>query len=303
VRSASSTSAAEALFALATQVPRSVVVVGTAKNAGKTTVCNALRAVAHRRGLTIGLTSIGRDGEAADALDALAKPRVRLWPGTLIALAAGLVPRTPALAILETGAGSALGPTVFARVVLPTTCELAGPPTARTMRATIERLGELVDGPVLVDGAIDRVAAVAGGDDAVVVATGAASGTTVARVAQVAAETVARLTLPGRDPTHERARVVAVAGALDARDAQALLTDARGATVVVEDPTRVAIRGALLARLCEAVDLRCEHPLRVVACTTSPVGRETTLAPRELLEAVARATGLPTFDVVADLAA
>ncbi len=93
-----------------------------------------------------------------------------------------------------------------------------------------------------------------------------------------------------------------VAGALDVRDAEALLAEAAGATVVVEDPTRVAVRGGLLMKLRAAVDLRCERPLRVIACTTSPVGRESALPPRALLEAVARATGLPTFDVVADLA-
>jgi hypothetical protein len=298
-----STSAPEALYALATAAARSVVVVGTAKNAGKTTTFNALRAVAARRGVAIAVTSIGRDGEPSDALDAAPKPRVRLAPGTIVALPAGLVPRSPALAILGAGAASALGTTVFARVVLPTTCEIAGPPTARAMRETIERLRGLGAGPVFVDGAIDRVAALAGGDDAVVVATGAASGATVARAAAVAADTVARLMLPGRDPLRERARVIVVAGALDARDAEELLADARDATVVVEDPTRIAIRGALFAKLCAAVDLRCERPLRVIACTTSPVGRDAALAPRALVEAVAHATGLPTFDVVADLAA
>jgi len=307
--SSSSTSAPEALYALATAAARSVVVVGTAKNAGKTTTFNALRAVAARHGIAIAVTSIGRDGEPSDALDAKPKPRVRLAPGTIVALPAGLVPRSPALAILGAGASSALGATVFARVMLPTTCEIAGPPTAREMRATIDRLRALGSGPVFVDGAIDRVAALAGGDDAVVVATGAASGATVARVAAVAAETVARLMLPGRDPARERARVVVVRGALDARDAEELLADARGATVVVEDPTRVALRGALFAQLREAVDLRCERPLRVVACTTSPhggdgaLGRATALAPRALVDAVAHATGLPAFDVVADLAA
>jgi hypothetical protein len=302
-RSSSSTSAPEALYALATAAARSVVVVGTAKNAGKTTTFNALRAVAARRGVSVAVTSIGRDGEPSDALDAQPKPRVRLAPGTIVALPAGLVPRSPALAILGWGAESALGTTIFARVVLPTTCEIAGPPTAGAMRATIERLCRLGTGPVFVDGAIDRVAALAGGDDAVIVATGAASGATLARVAAVAADTVARLTLPGRDPLRERARVIVVAGALDARDAEELLADAFDATVVVEDPTRIAVRGALFAKLRAAVDLRCERPLRVVACTTSPVGRDSALAPRALVDAVARATGLPTFDVVADLAA
>jgi hypothetical protein len=301
-RSSTSISAPEALYALATATARSVVVVGTAKNAGKTTTFNALRAVAQRRGVPIGVTSIGRDGEPTDALDAQPKPRVRLSPGTLVALPAGLVPRTPALVILDSGATGALGTTVFARVVMPTSCEIAGPPTARGMRATIDRLRTLGVGPVFVDGAIDRVAPLAGGDDAVIVATGAASGATIARVAAIAAETIARLSVPGRDPGHERDRVVRIDGALDTRDAEALLAEASGATVVIEDPTRIAVRGALFAKLRASVDLRCERPLRVVACTTSPVGRESSLSPRPLLEAVARATALPTFDVVADLA-
>jgi hypothetical protein len=302
-RSSTSTSAPEALYELATAAARSVVVVGTAKNAGKTTTFNALRAVAHRRGTPVAVTSIGRDGEPADALDAEPKPRVRLSAGTLVALPSGLIPRSPALVILGSGAQSALGITVFARAVLPTVCEIAGPPTARSMRATIDTLRALGDGPVLIDGAIDRIAALAGGDDAVIVATGAASGATVARVAAVAADTVARLTIPGRDPSREHARVVHVAGALDARDAEELLAGPRDITVVVADPTRIAVRGALFAKLRAGVDLRCERPLNVIACTTSPVGRDATLSPRDLVEAVARATGLPTFDVVADLAA
>ena len=302
-RSSTSTSASEALYALALAEAASAVVVGTAKNVGKTTTFNALRAVAHRRGVPVAVTSIGRDGEAWDALDGVAKPRVRLQPGTLVALSAGLVPRTPGLAILDSGAESALGTIVFARVVLPTACEIGGPPSASAMRATIARLLALGGGPVLVDGAIDRIAALAGGDDAVILATGAASGSTIARVAAVAADAVARLTIPGRDPQRERPRVVRIAGALDARDAAELMASARDATVVVDDPTRVAIRGALFATLRATVDLRCERPLRVVACTTSPVGRESSLAPRALVDAVARATGLPAFDVVADLAA
>jgi hypothetical protein len=301
-RSSSRISASEALYALALASGRSVIVVGTAKNAGTTTF-NALRAVAQRRGATIAVTSIGRDGEPSDALDGAPKPRVRLAAGTVVALPAGLVPRSPAFAILGDGAGGALGRTVFARVVLPTTCEIAGPPTARGMRTTIDRLRELCSGPVIVDGAIDRIAALAGGDDAVIVATGAASGATIARVAEVAAEAVARLMIPGRDPRRERARVVVVAGALDARDAEELLANARDATIVVEDPTRIAVRGALFEKLRATADLRCERPLRVVACTTSPVGPDSALAPRELVDAVARATGLPAFDVVADLVA
>jgi len=278
-------------------------VVGTAKNSGKTTTFNALRAVAARRGVAVGVTSIGRDGEPADALDGEAKPRVRLPAGTIVALPAGLMPRTPALAILASGETTALGAMVFARVVLPVVCEIGGPPSARAMRATMRRLSALVDGPVFVDGAIDRIAPLAGGDDAIVLATGAASGGSVAAVAAVAADAVARLRLPGRDPACERERLIEIEGALDARDAEDLIAHAAGATVVVEDPTRIAIRGALLTELRDAVDLRCSRPLHVVACTTSPLGRSVTLSAAALVNAVALATGLPAFDVVSELAA
>ncbi len=277
-------SAAERLYDLATAAARSVVVVGHGEERRKDDgVQRASRGGAAARHRRSRVTSIGRDGEPFDALDAEPKPRVRLAPGTLVALAAALLPRTPALAIVETGAGRRARPDGVRARVLPTLCEIAGPPTARAMRATIERLRALGDGPVFVDGAIDRIAALAGGDDAVIVATGAANGATVARVAAIAADAVARLTLPGRDPAHERARVVTIDGALDARDAEALLASARGATVVVADPTRVTVRGALFAALRAAVDLRCERPLRVIACTTSPVGRDATLSPRELV--------------------
>lgn len=282
---------------------RSVVVAGTAKNTGKTVTFNALRAAARRRGIVGAVTSIGRDGEAADALDGGTKPRVLLEAGTIVALPHDLVPRSPGLEILGLGEASALGRIVFARVRVATTCEIGGPPTARGMRATIDRLRSLCAGPVFVDGAIDRIAALAGGDDGIVLATGAASGAGVAAVAAIARDTVLRLSLPGRDPANERARVVKIAGALDARDVEALFAEERDATIVVDDPTRIAVRGKLFERLAGAFDLRCEHPLRIVACTTSSVGRDGSLDPRELVSAVARATDRPTFDVVAGLAA
>jgi hypothetical protein len=294
-------SAADELFDRATEHARSVVVVGTAKNTGKTTSLVALCGVAARRGVRIAITSIGRDGEPSDALDGAPKPRVRLAPGTLVALPSGLIPRSPALEILELGETTAVGRMVIARAVLHTQCEIGGPPSARAMRATIARLRELHAGPVFVDGALDRMAALGGGDDAVILATGAASGTTIAAVAAAAADAVLRLQTPGRDPARERATVVRVEGALGSREAEQLLADARGGTVVVDDPTRITIRGAQLRAFVAAVDLRCDRPLRVVACTTSPADRSVRFDARALVAAVAAATGLPTFDLVSGI--
>ncbi len=282
---------------------RTIVVVGTAKNVGKTVAFNALRALARRRGIAGAITSIGRDGEPADALDGTPKPRVWVEPGTFVALPRGVLARSPALEIVDLGEASALGPMVFARVRFGAAYEIGGPPTARGIRATIDRLHELTPEPTFVDGAIDRIAPLAGSDgDAVVLATGAASASGVAAVAELARSTVMRLTLPGRDERRERPRLVTLSGALDARDAQELLDGEAGSTVVVADPTRIAVRGKLFERLAATVDLRCERPLRVLACTTSSVGAGAALDPRALVRAVAAATRLPTFDVVAGLA-
>jgi hypothetical protein len=282
---------------------RTIVVVGTAKNVGKTVTFNALRAQALRRGIVGAITSIGRDGEASDALDGSHKPGVRVQPGTIIALPRELVPRSPALHILDRGESSALGPMIFARARFAADCEIGGPPTARGVRATIDRLRELTSEPTFVDGAIDRIAPLAGGDDAIVLATGAASAGSVAAIAELARSTIARLRLPGRDPGRERAPAIVVTGALDARDAQELLATRPAATVVVADPTRIAVRGRLFDALAAAFDLRCERPLRVVACTTSSAGAGRALDPRALVHAVAAATQLPTFDVVAGISA
>jgi hypothetical protein len=291
-----------ALLDVALAHARTVIVVGTAKNAGKTVTFNALRAAAARRGLTYGLTSIGRDGEPFDALDGIEKPRVRIPAGSVIALPRELVPRSPALEILGSGERSALGAIVFARARAATTCEIGGPPSARAIRATIDRLGALCPGPIFVDGAIDRIAPLAGGDDAVVVATGAASGATVERVAEVVRDVVTRLQVPRYDARRDGTEVRRIAGALDTAVAEDLLA-APGATVVVADPTRIAVRGRLFERLRAGVTLRCERAVRVVACTTSAAGRSVTLDPAALIRAVAQATGLPAFDVLARLQA
>ncbi|MFN2461040.1 MAG: hypothetical protein ABR591_10180 [Candidatus Velthaea sp.] len=300
--SSTGTSAADALLdTLLARAPRSIVIVGTAKNTGKTVTFNALRRAAFRRGMRCAVTSLGRDGEPADALDGRRKPRVRLEPGTVVALPRALLPAAPALEILAAGAPSALGQMIFARARCVTETQIGGPPRAHDLRAVIDRLAALSGEVVMVDGALDRLAPLAGGDDRVVIATGAASGATVAEIAAVAGDVVARLLLPA--VAESCAGAIRIAGALDARCAHDLIVRHRGATVVVADPTRVVVRGKLFAMLRAAVDLRCAQRLCILACTTSSAGGAASLDARALVRAVAAATGLPTFDLVAGLAA
>ena len=280
---------------------RTIAVVGTAKNVGKTVGVRALCESARARGIAFAITSIGRDGETSDALDALPKPQLTLPPGTLVATACELVPRTPACEILALGERSALGAIAFVRVRATARFEIGGPPTASGVRRTLAQLALLTDGPIFLDGAIDRIAALAGGEDAVIVATGAQSGATIEHVAAVAGDLVRRLSIPRDDGA--RGDAIAIDGALGAERASALIAEFRGARVVVSDPTRITVRGKLFEQLVRAVDLRTLAPIRVVACTVSSYGREGALEPRALVAAVARATGRPTFDLFAGLAA
>jgi len=231
--------AAEALYErwLASGEP-SVIVVGTAKNVGKTTTVAALLNIAEARNVRVGLTSIGHDGEAFDAVDDLPKPRIFVEAGTLVAAGRTLLPHARTIEILDEVERSALGPIVFYRSKIPQHVEISGPPTARAMRAVIDRLVGFGVDRVIVDGAIDRVAVVATGTDPVIVATGIALAPTIAS----AAEATQRFIDAGR-----------------------------------------------------------LHAARILACTTCPVGEGRSVDARELLGAVGEATGLPAFDVQADL--
>jgi hypothetical protein len=151
-------------------------------------------------------------------------------------------------------------------------------------------------GFVLVDGAVDRLAALRGGEDAVVVAVGAAGAPTLPLAVDDAAALVARLRLPLADAP---APALRIAGALTAGDAWELVRRGESRAVVVPDATHVTFGGATFATLAARLDLRVERRLRPIACTVAPLARERSFEPRAFARAVAERTGLPTFDVFA----
>lgn len=270
--------------------------VGTSKNAGKSVVIRALAEALWRAGEAFGLCTIGRDGEAADALDGTPKPRFFLRPGTLLATPTSLVPRSPALEIVAvTPERSALGPIVLARVRAPGFVEIAGPPSSVALRRIAAALGE--DGRfTLIDGAVDRIAALRDGDDAIVVATGAASAPTLGHAVDDVGALVARLRLPAYDAARPCVRV---AGALTAAAAASFVRADERRQIVVRDATHVAFGGRAFTDVAARLDLRCERALRPVACTVAPLGIDRAFEPRAFARAVAERTGLPTFDVYA----
>ncbi|HEY8321483.1 MAG TPA: hypothetical protein VIG46_06845 [Candidatus Baltobacteraceae bacterium] len=272
-----------------------IAVVGTGKNAGKTVTTRAL--LEALRGRCVGLTSIGRDGEAVDIGDASSKPRLRLEPGTIVATARAVLPVSPASEILDTSdLMTAAGPLLYARVRMAAQYELLGAPTASGVRASLDRMRALGAEVTLLDGAVDRVAALAGGDEAIVVATGAATAATVEEAVDDVRALVARLALPVVD---EREPALRIDGALTATMVAAFAARGETRQIVVGDPTRIALAGRAFDGAMRRLTLRCERPLRVVAVTVASIGTDRYFEPAGFARAVAAATGLPTFDVYA----
>jgi hypothetical protein len=184
----------------ATASVRRLALVGMAKNTGKTVALATVLEEFSARGEHVGVTSIGRDGERYDAIDArLAKPRLRLARHSLVATTDMLLHRSGAATTLveRTTFRTPLGRVVIARLQETGTVEVAGPVAAKDVRAVADAMLDRGADRVLIDGAIDRRAgaspAVA---DGVVLSTGAVVGNGPGEVVQRTREAVDLLRLP-----------------------------------------------------------------------------------------------------------
>ena len=191
---------------------------------------------------------------------------------------------------------SPTGALLYARTVSGGSFELAGAPTASGVREIVDELAASSE-CAIVDGAVDRVAALAGSQGAIVVACGAAAAKTMQRSGR-------RRRRTRRAPTAFRASIphapaIEIAGALTPGRAADFVAERESRQIVVRDPTQIALSGRAASRALSRLAIRCRRPLRVVAATVASIGAERVFEPRGFADAVAEATGLPTFDVYA----
>jgi len=258
-----------------------VALVGLAKNTGKTVALGAILGELEARGETIGVTSIGRDGEATDAIDdAIAKPPIRLPAMALVATTDRLLERSDARAevAVRTEHRTPLGRVVVARLLERGAVEVAGPVAAQDVGEVVETMRRLGAARVLVDGSIDRRAGASPRlADGVVMSTGAvlsADLDQLVRRTKIAAEL---MTLPAvADPQlHARAAALRTSALLlddESTPLESAIVHDRVEAIVPllrrrADVLRaVVVRGALCEPLLEQVGrVRRGVPLAVIA--------------------------------------
>ena len=326
-------SAAARLSELLAPIPR-LALVGLAKNTGKTETLAAILAEHARSAVRVGVTSIGRDGERYDVIDArIAKPPLRLQAGDLVASTAALVRASGvAYELLErTDMRTPLGEVVIARLQEEGALEVAGPSAAADVRLVSETMIELGAGQVLIDGAADRRAASSPAvADGLVMATGAVLGGEIEQVVAATVDAVELVKLPlatdGRDGVtlarevvlggepadiaaalaeHPREDTFRVDGALSERFLEGLLSSrrqrgARELRIIAADATHVFLsrrRPGFYAR--QGISIEVLRGIELLAITVNPVAPQShSFDSAALRVAVAAAVGdVPVLDV------
>jgi hypothetical protein len=314
---------------------RALALVGLAKNTGKTETLAAILREHAAAGRLVGVTSIGRDGEEHDVIDArIDKPRVQLQAGSLVATTGALL-RSSGLAherLVQTGVRTPLGEVVLARLSEPGTVEVAGPSAAADLRAMSDAMLELGVEQVLIDGAIDRRAASSPAvADGLVMATGAILGEDIEAVVNATSDAVdlvrlprtadadaplvvgRRLALNAEPPEvaallreHPHTDTLLIDGALSERFLEGVLAArseraGRELRIVAGDPTKVFLsrRGPRwYAR--QGVSIEVLQTIELKAITVNPVAPQShrfdSQALRELIESAV--SDVPVLDVL-----
>jgi hypothetical protein len=211
-----------------TAAARRLALVGLAKNTGKTVALAALLGELSRAGRTVGVTSVGRDGEEHDVIDfRIEKPPVRLEAGALVATTDGLLRSSgvPHELLERTAIRTPLGEVLIARLKGAGTIEVAGPSAAADARRVADAMLAHGAQQVLIDGAIDRRAASSPEVvDGLVMSTGAILSEDLDEVVQRTADAVDLVRLGGLDTSSPEGKLVRER-ALDLQPGAAVMLD------------------------------------------------------------------------------
>lgn len=155
---------------------RIISIVGMAKNAGKTVTLNHLLDEMHDKGLCVGLTSIGRDGERQDVVTKTDKPMIYARKNAIVATAEMLFNLSEVkMAVLEvTEHHTAMGRVIIGQTLSDGYVQVGGPVSNAAIRDVAEKMLRFGADYCLVDGALDRTSSASPAiTDACILSTGA----------------------------------------------------------------------------------------------------------------------------------
>lgn len=284
---------------------RIIGIAGTAKNTGKTTTTAAIMSEVYARGIPLGLTSIGFDGEMVDNVTGLPKPRITCEKGTVVAIAeACIAAGTARIEIIRrTEIRTALGRLILGRVQEPGLVVIAGPNKSSELRMVNSALTDLGCRLILVDGALNRIAPMVE-THGLILATGAARTADLAKLARETGAFAEIFNLPTWEDTKGEilevgsilnqemvqdllARVtpqisgVLVAGIIGGNSFQKLRElggeKLKGKTLIMQDPVKVLVAGSpdwmqeLIASFqAEGIRVAMQKRVKLLAVTINP---------------------------------
>ncbi|WP_346871136.1 hypothetical protein [Clostridium sp. UBA5119] len=184
---------------------KSVSIIGMNKNVGKTTTLNHILKEA-RGSVSLGLTSIGRDGEELDRVTATEKPKIYIEKGTVIATAKQCLLNSDFTReiVRTTGINTPMGEVVICKALSDGYVDLGGPSVNSYMTNIKDQLLSLQCDLVIVDGALSRKTFASPAiTEATVLSTGAALSRSMKTVISETKHTMDLLSLP-----HEQDRSI-----------------------------------------------------------------------------------------------
>ena len=174
-----------------------LAIVGVAKNCGKTTTLNAI--LAHLEDASIGLLSIGIDGEPEDMLVGTPKPSIIARAGHHVITAQGALESSSARVeyVASLGFSTPMGEVVLAKVLDPGAVLLAGLRHRGDLLAGLELLDAHGIQTAIIDGAYGRtMAAHTDISDGFILSTGAILSSSIEEITAHTMMLVDSLTLP-----------------------------------------------------------------------------------------------------------
>ncbi len=177
---------------------KTLSIIGMEKNVGKTTTLNYI--IDESKGVTtLGLTSIGRDGEDEDIVTHTHKPRIYIYNGTLIATAKSyLLDSDFTFEVLETtGINTPVGEIIIVRAISDGYVHLAGPSINSQLEYMCSRLLHFGADLAIIDGALSRKSFASPKiTEATVLCTGASLNRSMDVVVRETTKTIELLSLP-----------------------------------------------------------------------------------------------------------